>query len=89
MGRLLGNIAGSNLFNIAIVFIIDIFYFSGDIIADVTDRNIFYIGMIAAFMNLLLFLTLLRGKVVRTVFKIPLNSIIILILYVISLGIIY
>ncbi len=86
---LLGNIAGSNLFNIAIIFFIDIFYFSGDIIADVTDPNIFYIGIIAAAMNLVLFLTLFRGKVIRTVFKIPLNSIIILILYVFSLGIIY
>jgi len=86
---LLGNIAGSNLFNIAIIFFIDIFYFSGDIIADVTDNNIFYIGTIAATMNLILFFTLFRGKVIRTAFKIPLNSILILILYVISLGIIY
>ncbi len=86
---LLGNIAGSNLFNIAIIFFIDIFYFSGDIIADVTDSNIFYIGIIAAGMNLVLFLTLFRGKVVKTIFKIPLNSIIILILYIVSLGIIY
>ncbi|MEN8223243.1 MAG: hypothetical protein ABFR36_08280 [Acidobacteriota bacterium] len=86
---LLGNIAGSNLFNIGIVFIIDIFYFSGDIIADITDSNIFYIGIIAAFMNLILFFTLFRGKVVRTIFKIPLNSILILILYILSLGIIY
>ena len=86
---LLGNIAGSNLFNIAIVFFIDIFYFSGDIIADVTDNNIFYIGIIAASMNLVLFLTLLRGKVVKTIFKLPLNSVIILILYILSLGIIY
>jgi len=86
---LLGNIAGSNLFNIAIIFFIDVFYFKGDVIADVTDSNIFLIGIIAAVMNLVLFFTLFRGKVIKTVFKIPLNSILILILYVISLGIIY
>jgi len=86
---LLGNIAGSNLFNIAIVFFIDIFYFRGDIIADISDSSIFYIGIIAALMNLFLFITLLRGKVIRTFFGIPLNSLIIIILYVISLGIVY
>lgn len=86
---LLGNIAGSNLFNIGIVFIIDIFYFEGDVIAGVTDRNIFYIGIIAAVMNMILFLALLKGKTFGTIFKIPINAILILILYVISLGIIY
>ncbi len=86
---LLGNIAGSNLFNIGIVFLIDIFYFEGDIIADITDKNIFYIGVIAAGMNMILYLTLLRGKVIRPFFKIPLNAILILILYVLSLGIIF
>lgn len=86
---LLGNIAGSNLFNIGIVFIIDIFYFEGDIIADVTDENIFFIGVIAAGMNMILYLTLFRGKVVRTFFKIPLNAILILILFILSLGIIF
>ncbi len=86
---LLGNIAGSNLFNIGIVFLIDIFYFEGDIIADISDKNIFYIGVIAAGMNMILYLTLLRGKVIRSVFKIPLNAILIVILFILSLGIIY
>jgi len=86
---LLGNIAGSNLFNIGIIFLIDIFYFEGDIIADVTDINIFYIGVIAAGMNMILYLTLLRGKVIRTFFKIPLNAVLILLLYILSLGIIF
>ena len=86
---LLGNIAGSNLFNIGIIFVIDIFYFEGDIIADITDKNIFYIGVIAAGMNMILYLTLLRGEVIRTIFKIPLNAILIIILYILSLGIIF
>ncbi len=86
---LLGNIAGSNLFNIAIVFIIDVFYFRGDIISDVTDKHIFYAGIIAILMNLALFIPFIKGKVIRTAFNIPLNVIFILSLYLISLGIIY
>ncbi len=86
---LLGNIAGSNIFNVAIVFLIDIFYFKGDIIANVNDSNIFFIGLIGALMNIVLLIPLIRGKVIRTIFNIPLNAILLIIMYLVSLGIIY
>ncbi len=86
---LLGNIAGSNMFNVAIIFVIDIFYFKGDIISDISDKKIVFIGIIASVMNLLLFFMQKRGKSVKTFFLIPLNAIIILTLYLLSLVIIY
>ncbi|MEN8154538.1 MAG: hypothetical protein ABFR75_11010 [Acidobacteriota bacterium] len=86
---LLGNIAGSNLFNIAIIFIIDIFYIRGDILLNISDQKIFYIGLIAATMNIVILSRLMQKKFRKFFSKIPVTAVILVLLYLISLLIIY
>lgn len=86
---LIGNIAGSNLFNIAIIFIVDIFYLKGNLISNVKDFHIVYIGIIAIIMNILVLSGsgIQREKYKRKYF--PLNPVLLIILYLISLVIIF
>lgn len=86
---LLGNIAGSNLFNLAIIFMIDIFYLKGDILLSISNQKIIYIGVIAILMNLVILSNLLRGKTRKLFSIIPANAMMLIILYLISLIVIY
>jgi len=87
---LLGNIAGSNLFNLAIVFIIDLFYLKGNLINDVKDGQIAYLGIIAILMSILiLFGSHIRKKSGNKRRYLPLNPISLILLYLFSLVIIF
>jgi len=80
----IGNIAGSNLFNIAIIIILDIFYLKGNILNAISSKNV-TVGIIAIIMNLIVLIALIR-KSENKIFKIlSLNSIVLLLLYIITI----
>jgi len=84
----IGNIAGSNLFNLAIIFIIDIFYVKGTVLSAVSDNNI-PTGIIAILMSFIIFFALARQSSKKFVNIISINAVVIIILYVITVLIIY
>ncbi len=55
----IGNIAGSNLFNIAIILVLDIFYLKGNILTAISEKNV-TVGVIAVLMNFIAFFALIR-----------------------------
>lgn len=77
----IGNIAGSNLFNIAIIFVVDLFYLKGNVLGDVSAVNV-TCGIIAMIMNFVVFFALVRGSRYRIFNAISLNALMLIILYV-------
>lgn len=85
---LLGNITGSNMFNVAIVFFIDIFYLKGNILEAVSPHN-GLVGLIALAMSTMV-LFIIMGIMSRRYFKrITLVNLMIVILYILGLIVIY
>lgn len=84
----IGNIAGSNLFNLAIVFFIDIFYVKGAVLGSVSANNI-PTGIIAILMSFVVFFALARQSSTKLFNIISINAVVIIILYIITLLIIY
>jgi cation:H+ antiporter len=85
---LLGNITGSNMFNIGIIFIIDVAYVKGNLLMSASPDNI-YVGLIAISMNLVILLAVFRHSRYRLFNFISINGIILIVLYIINLLIIY
>lgn len=84
----IGNIAGSNLFNIAIIFFIDIFYIKGAVLGSVSASNI-STGIIAILMSFIIFFAVTRHSTYKFFNIISVNAVIIILLYIINLLIIY
>jgi cation:H+ antiporter len=85
---LLGNITGSNMFNIGIIFIIDVAYVKGNLLLAASSENI-DVGLIAIAMNLVILLAVMRHSRYRLFNFISLNGIILIALYIINVMIIY
>jgi cation:H+ antiporter len=85
---LLGNITGSNMFNIGIIFVIDIAYVKGNLLLSASPDNI-YVGLIAIAMNLVILLAVIRHSRYRLFNFISINGIILIVLYLTNLLIIY
>lgn len=80
----IGNIAGSNLFNIAIILVLDIFYLKGNILTAISSKNI-TVGVIAILMNFIAFFAIIR-KSESKIFKfLSLNSLALISLYIITI----
>ncbi len=86
---LLGNITGSNLFNLAIIFVVDIFYLNGSLPGNVKDFKIFYLVFIAILMSLILLLISGKKKLLSGKTSFPYYGVILIALYIFSLIIIY
>lgn len=80
----IGNIAGSNMFNISIVFFIDLFYFKGNVLKDVSPINV-SCGIIALIMNFVVFFALVRESRHRVFNFISIDSVSLLLLYVVNI----
>ena len=80
----LGNIAGSNLFNIAIIFLIDLFYLKGDVLADISTVNL-TCCIIAMMMNFIVFFALVRKSAYKLFNLISVNALLLVFLYVLNL----
>lgn len=80
MGK--GNLFGSNIFNIGILFVIDVFYRKGSLLANVSNNMIY-----AALFGALLAGVAFRALKTRTKFRYA--SVVIIILYIISIYILY
>ena len=80
------NIFGSNLFNIFIIFILDVFFIKNSFSSSVSMKN-----YLSAFFSILLTVIFLLGFVFGeiTIFKINLISIILFVLYFVSIKLIY
>lgn len=85
---LVGNIAGSNLFNIAIIFIIDLAYVKGNILLEASSDHI-SVGLIAILMNFVVFFAVVRKSSYRVFNLISINAILLIALYIINLLVIY
>jgi len=85
---LVGNIAGSNLFNIAIIFIIDAAYVKGNILLEASSGNI-SVGLIAILMNFVVFFAVVRKSSYRLFNFISINAILLIALYIINLLVSY
>ncbi|UCH96969.1 MAG: sodium:calcium antiporter [Candidatus Aminicenantes bacterium] len=85
---LVGNIAGSNLFNIAIIFIIDVAYIKGDVLLSSSPVNI-SVGLIAILMNFVVFFAVVRQSSYRVFNLISINAILLIMLYLFNLLVIY
>jgi cation:H+ antiporter len=84
----LGNIIGSNLFNVAIVFAIDIFYLKGDVLSFVSKNNV-SAGIIAMIMNFVVFFAVVRGSRRKIFNFVSINAIILLVLFVLNIFILF
>ena len=80
----LGNIAGSNLFNIAIIFLIDIFYLKGDVLVDLSPVNM-TCGIIAMMMNFIVIFALVRKSSYKIFNLISINALLLVVLYMLNL----
>ncbi len=85
---LVGNIAGSNLFNIAIIFIIDLVYVKGNVLLEASSDHI-SVGLIAILMNFVVFFAVVRKSSYRVFNLISINAILLIALYIINLLVIY
>jgi cation:H+ antiporter len=85
---LLGNITGSNLFNVAIVFFIDIFYIKSAIFGSVSLANV-SVGIIAMLMNFILFFAVVRRSKQKILNLFSINALMLILLYIINLFLIY
>ncbi|MCK5057434.1 MAG: hypothetical protein KAT34_12300 [Candidatus Aminicenantes bacterium] len=83
-----GNIAGSNLFNLAIILFIDIFYMKGAVLGSVSALNV-PTGIIAVLMSFIIFFAVARQSTYKIFKIISINAVIIITLYFITLLIIY
>lgn len=91
MGRidmLLGNIAGSNMFNIGIIFVIDVVYLKGNLLVEASPENV-SVGLIAILMNFIVFFAVVRHSTYRIFNVISINGILLIVLYIINLVVIY
>jgi cation:H+ antiporter len=88
LDMLVGNIAGSNLFNIAIIFIIDIAYIKGNVLLEASSGHI-SVGLIAILMNFVVFFAVVRKSSYRVFNLISINAILLIALYIINLLVIY
>lgn len=88
LDMLVGNIAGSNLFNIAIIFIIDIAYVKGNVLLAASSDHI-SVGLIAILMNFVVFFAVVRKSSYRVFNLISINAILLIILYIINVLVIY
>ncbi len=84
----LGNIAGSNMFNIAILFVIDIFYRKGPLMGSVSANNV-PTGIIAILMNFIIFFAVARQSSYKFFKIISVNAVMIITLYILALFIIF
>ncbi|MCK4667297.1 hypothetical protein KAU33_11135 [Candidatus Dependentiae bacterium] len=82
----IGNIFGSNLFNLLIICISDIFYFRNPLFHDVSYSHIISIGVFVLMASIVSFGIMNKRKHKRTV---SIESILILIIYIIYLFLIY
>jgi cation:H+ antiporter len=85
---LVGNIAGSNLFNIAIIFVIDVVYVKGDILLSASSGNI-SVGLIAILMNFVVFFAVVRQSSYRIFNFISINALLLIVLYLVNLLVSY
>lgn len=85
---LLGNITGSNLFNVAIVFFIDVFYIKHQLFGAVSPINV-TVGIIALLMNFILFFAVVRRSKHKIFKIISINALLLFLLYIINLIVIY
>ncbi len=85
---LLGNITGSNLFNVAIVFFIDIFYIKNQLYASVSPGNA-AVGVIALLMNFILFFAVVRQSKHKFFNRFSINAILLILLYIMNLLVTY
>lgn len=85
---LLGNITGSNLFNIAIIFIIDLAYVKGNVLVEASTANV-SVGLVAILMNIIVFFAVVRRSSYRVLNIISINGIILIALYIINVMVIY
>jgi cation:H+ antiporter len=85
---LVGNIAGSNLFNIGIVFVIDVAYTKGNVLLSSSSSNI-SVGLIAILMNFVVFFAVMRRSSYRVLGFISINAILLIVLYFVNLIVIY
>lgn len=85
---LLGNITGSNLFNIGIIFVIDVSYVKGNVLLSASPENI-SVGLIAILMNFVILFAVIRNSTYRLFNFISINGIILIALYIINLLVIY
>ncbi|MCP5106567.1 MAG: hypothetical protein GY950_24495 [bacterium] len=85
---LLGNITGSNLFNVAIVFFIDIFYFKSQVFGEVSGTNV-TVGIIALLMNFILFFAVVRQSKHKILNIVSINALMLIVLYIINFFVIY
>jgi len=84
----IGNIAGSNLFNVAIIFIIDLALRGGTIFENISPGNQ-TVGIIAILMSFIVFFALVRHSSQKIFNFISINAIIIILLYIINLVVIF
>lgn len=84
----IGNIAGSNLFNLAIIFFIDIFFLKGAVLGAVSANNI-STGIIAVLMSFVIFFAVARQSSYKFFKIISINAVFIILLYIVNLLIIY
>ncbi len=85
---LLGNITGSNLFNVAIVFFIDAFYIKSEVFGSVSRSNV-SVGIIAMLMNFILFFAVVRRSKQKILNLFSINALILILLYIINLFVAY
>ncbi len=80
----MGNIAGSNLFNIAIILVLDIVYLKGNILSAISEKNV-AVGIIAVLMNFIAFFAIVRRSE-NKIFKIlSVNSLALITLYIVTI----
>ncbi len=84
----IGNIAGSNLFNIAIIFFVDLFHRPGEVFGYVSDKHI-SVGVIAVLMSFIIFFALVRQSSYKIFNFISINAVIIIFLYIVTLFTVY
>jgi cation:H+ antiporter len=81
---LLGNISGSNMFNLGIIFIVDVFYFKGIILNNVSI-SLVSVGLVALMMNFIVFFAVVRRSSFKLLNLVSINAIILVLLYIANL----
>ncbi|MCP4217686.1 MAG: hypothetical protein GY765_23790 [bacterium] len=85
---LMGNITGSNLFNVAILFFIDVFYIKNQLFGSISETNV-SIGLIALLMNFIVFFAVVRGAQQKFLKRFSSSALVIVLLYILNLVIVY
>jgi cation:H+ antiporter len=81
---LLGNITGSNLFNVTIVLFLDIFYIKNQIFSSVSTVHV-KVGLIAMLMTFMIFFAVVRRSKQRILNLVSVTSLVLILLYIINL----